>query len=167
MRGFSLGEVLLSIVVLTVGLLPILKAMSGSLQVSFGSRDIVIASELAQEGAELVKNVKDNYMLAGNRNLDALFSGKTRCRIDYATSALDCASASYDLSGAPLRHAGATGRFKRKILIGYDSTKQTADCISVVYWGTYVPTSMSDVTAAKCNSSDSCTYAETVLTPWQ
>lgn len=37
LKGFSLGEVILAVAVLTVGLLPILGAMSGALNTSLGS----------------------------------------------------------------------------------------------------------------------------------
>jgi prepilin-type N-terminal cleavage/methylation domain-containing protein len=166
MKGFSLVEVLLSMVVLTVGLLPILSSMNKGLNASFGSRDMIVASELSQEGIELVKNVKDNGILAGNKTLDFLVTaGQHVCRIDYTASELNCATASYDLTGTPLGHSGASGKFKRRIFVNYESTKQTADCVSAVSWGTYVPT-MGDV-RSNCNSASSCTYVETTLTPWE
>ena len=58
--GFSLPEVMLSIVVLLVGILPVFMAMSGGMTNSIGNENVIIASELAQEGTELVQNVRDN-----------------------------------------------------------------------------------------------------------
>ena len=80
--GFSLGEVLLAGFVLTVGLLSISALMAKSLKNSFENRDSIIAVELAQEGVELVRNVRDNSFIADADGF-AKFSGNKHCRIDY------------------------------------------------------------------------------------
>lgn len=92
LKGFSLGEVILSIVVLTVGLLPILASMSGALKTTLDSEDSIIAAGLAQEGAELVINVRDNAFACKASGVSACasytgfekFPGDQKyCRIDY------------------------------------------------------------------------------------
>lgn len=94
LKGFSLGEVLLSIAVLTVGILPILGALVGALNTSLDSQETVIASGLAQEGAELVLNVRDNAILHGYDPFDAFYQlvagqvwvDNNRCRISLTDS---------------------------------------------------------------------------------
>ena len=94
LKGFSLGEVLLSIAVLTVGILPILGALVGALNTSLDSQETVIASGLAQEGAELVVNVRDNTILGSSPAFDAFYQlavgtlwiDNNRCRISLSDS---------------------------------------------------------------------------------
>lgn len=184
LNGFSLGEVLLSVSVLTVGILPVMAAMTKGFQSSLGSRDIIVASGLAQEGAELVKNVKDNNVLAGSASLSAWLpsSGSTwnDCRIDADDQVLvpgnriSCGlgAAAFNLSMQPsnfLGHdaAGVATKFNRKIFLDYGgSGDERVTCISAAYWGQgFTPSSIADV-RTNCNVSNKCVYAESVLTPW-
>lgn len=180
LKGFSLGEVVLSIAVLTVGLLPILGAMTGAFNTSRDSQESVIAAGLAQEGVELVQNVKDNGVLASNDAFVAFSSGNRTCRIDYndaalttpATNDIDCTAAGGDvtfydliLSGDFYIHdsnAGTVEKFKRKVFIDYNVGQQTASVVSAVYWGTHVPSDEST-----CTTANSCVYSEATLRPWK
>ncbi|MEI7749485.1 MAG: hypothetical protein WCJ25_00590 [Candidatus Moraniibacteriota bacterium] len=180
LNGFSLAETMLSMTVLIVGILPILAAMNGGLKHSLESRSIITASGLAQEGVELLKNVKDNNAFAGGTSLAVWLppsGGPTwnDCRIDFNDNAVSttgfpvsCGQSNFSLSGTPYVHGGGSGKFNRRIFLSYDSTNETVDCISVVYWGsTYVPsTTMADV-RSQCSASNACAYAETTLTPWE
>ncbi len=148
-RGFSLAEVLLSVTILLFGMLPILKLMVGGTRISIGSRDTIIGSELAQEGVELIKNVKDNNIrLAAQLEplswLPASGSNWSDCRIDYNDSVvtnpgsgnrITCGQSSFDLTSSPLQHLGADGRFKRRLFIDYNLGNKTVTTISMVYWG--------------------------------
>lgn len=62
-RGFSLLEVIIAIFVLTIGITGALKLIVSTLTNSINTRNAVIASGLAQEGVELVRNIRDNNML--------------------------------------------------------------------------------------------------------
>ncbi len=183
LNGFSLGEVLLSISVLTVGVLPVMAAMTKGFQSSLESRDVIVASGLAQEGTELVKNAKDNNVLAGNASLSVWLpsSGSTwnDCRIDPADQVLfpghriSCGlgESSFKLSIQSLNFlghggAGAASKFFRKILLDYGgSGNERVTCISAVYWGSYTPSGIVDA-KANCKVGNKCVYAESVLTPW-
>jgi hypothetical protein len=184
LNGFSLGEVLLSVSVLTVGVLPVMAAMTKGFQSSLASRDVIVASGLAQEGAELVKNVKDNNVLAGSASLSAWLpsSGSTwnDCRIDAGDQVLSpgnriscgLSASAFKLSMQSsnfLGHGGAgvATKFSRKILLDYGgSGNERVTCISAVYWGqSYTPSSIADA-RANCKVSKKCVYAESVLTPW-
>jgi hypothetical protein len=184
LNGFSLGEVLLSISVLTVGVLPVMAAMTKGFQSSLGSRDVIVASGLAQEGAELVKNVKDNNVLAGYASLSEWLpsSGSTwnDCHIDAGDPVLSpgneisCGSgaSAFRLSMQPSNYLGHGGtgeatKFNRRILLDYGgSGNERVTCVSAVYWGQgYTPSSIAD-TRANCKVNNKCVYAESVLTPW-
>lgn len=62
--GFSLIEVLVTMLVLSFGLVGVSALMVSSIKSSQDARNQIIASELAQEGIELVKNLKDNNSTA-------------------------------------------------------------------------------------------------------
>ena len=176
LKGFSLGEVILSVVVLTVGLLPILGSMNGAFSTSRDSQNTVIAAGLAQEGVELVVNVKDNGVLTSNDAFIGFSGGNHTCRIDYddavlsapATIDIECGNAlSHDLTlnGSDFYvHAGVAGKFKRKIFINHTGNKDngTASVVSAVYWGTHVPNDKST-----CTTANSCVYSEATLRPWK
>jgi hypothetical protein len=59
-KGFSLGELVISIFVLLVGIVGVVGLVNSSIIHSADSRDAIIASELAQEGAELIRYIRDN-----------------------------------------------------------------------------------------------------------
>lgn len=58
--GFSMMEMLIAGFILSVGLIATLKLVVNSISNSTDARDHVIASGLAQEGLELVRNIRDN-----------------------------------------------------------------------------------------------------------
>lgn len=59
-KGFSLIEILLALFVLIVGIVATLVLVANSVREIADSRESIVASSLAQEGAELVRNVRDN-----------------------------------------------------------------------------------------------------------
>ena len=62
-KGFSIAEAMLSIFILVVGLTATVTLLSSSIKNSINSRDEIIASQLAQEGAEIIINLRDNNIL--------------------------------------------------------------------------------------------------------
>lgn len=66
-RGFSLLEVVISMFVLSIGFLASINLATSSIRNSFFQRDEIIASELAQEGLELVYNIRDTN-IANNKS---------------------------------------------------------------------------------------------------
>jgi hypothetical protein len=196
MKGFSLGEVILSIVVLTVGLLPILGSMNGAFVLSRDSQDTVIAAGLAQEGVELIVNVRDNGVLLSSDAFIAFpYAGASsnhasadNCRIDYDSSVLtgpsdankiDCSDSGsnrYDLtvSGGFYEHAGVAGKFERRIylsMIGPASGPTAYEVVSAVYWGGYGDTATNINTIANlranCVIANKCVYSDARLAPWR
>ncbi len=176
-KGFSIGEVIISSFVLTIGLVAVTALIAKSLKNSFGTRDAIIAVELAQEGVELVRNVRDNGFAAGGTGF-ADFSPNRHCRIDYDDSitSLDC-----DASlGSPSRyylqyrdgfygHFGSTAeRFSRSLYIDYNdpgADQENAFVRSFVYWGTFIPPSTG--AADNCTIANKCVFTEVQLTNWK
>lgn len=185
-KAFSTGEVILAMFVLSVGLLATMALVSKSLKHSFISRDIIIASELAQEGIELVRNVRDNDFARGNNGFGSFDKNLPYCRIDYddSSSSLDCKNASqspgnpsgesrYALQyqGGMYAHTGGTReRFSRALYIDYDDSGSATDAHalvrSFVYWGDASPPPNSGDSDG-CTQSRSCVFTELYLTSWK
>jgi type IV pilus modification protein PilV len=78
-KGFSLVEVLFALMVLSVGISAISVLMTSNIKNSIDAKNQIIAANLAQEGVELVRNLKDN----GEPNLAATTAN------DYAGLSID------------------------------------------------------------------------------
>lgn len=196
LKGFSLGEVLLSIVVLLAGLLPILAAMSGALRTTLDSEDMITASGLAQEGAELIVNVKDNGVLSTGdafsafpRNGGGALQSADTCRISLAdtttlgspstTNTIPCAGgANYyglttDVGGGDVfyKHRNTVGKFNRRIYLIYTNPGYRVG--SVVYWGTTAPGNANNIAQFDsnvrnfCTTVNKCVMTDVELTPWK
>lgn len=63
--GFSLLEIIIVIFIITMGLVGILSLVVQNIQVSNVNKNTLIASQLAQEGLELVRNIRDGNWLDG------------------------------------------------------------------------------------------------------
>lgn len=82
-KGFTIAEVVIAGFVLTTGIVAVLGLMSASTAESFQTRNSIIASELAQEGIELIRNFRDNEMVVGDYEMGDDFELLGICRIDY------------------------------------------------------------------------------------
>lgn len=80
-KGFSLIEVLVSLLILSFGLTAIAVLMLNNIKGLQTSKNQIIASMLAQEGVELVRNFKDNSGLNSGLNKN---QNSTNC--NYATA---------------------------------------------------------------------------------
>lgn len=114
-KGFSIGEVLIAMFILLIGIVDAIFLTVRSVGDLKSSRDAVIATLLAQEGTELVRNVRDNnvtQMTCGTGDerctafdMDSGYgfpsvtgSAIVWCAVDYETSGtdsrLDCSGSS-------------------------------------------------------------------------
>lgn len=176
LRGFSTPEVLLSVFVVSIGLVTIIAVMSGSLRYSFVNRDTVIATDLAQEGVELVRNVRDNDFASGGAGFTA-FSNNKHCRIDWndSVNSLDCQAGQGVASRYYLQYAGGmyahfgTGqeRYTRYVYVDYSAAGgEHALVRSFVVWGGgALPPSTGN--PASCTLANSCVYSEAFFTAWK
>lgn len=173
LAGFSLPEVLISSFVLTIGLVVIVNTIARSLNYSIENRNAIIATQLAQEGVELVRNVRDNDFADGNKGFSSsAFSSGEHCRISYSSN-LDCQGSQGASSRYTLRytngfygHSSGSGRFSRYIYIDTSGSGDNARVTvrSFVYWGSFIPPSSGD--PANCTGINKCIYTETFLTSW-
>jgi len=171
-KGFSLIEVLFALFVLSVGIGAVLLLMSSNIKNSNIAKYQVIASELAQEGVELVKNLKDN------RDGDVASSKFTNdisgndYRIDFDTT-YDSGGNNFKGSNSVgidkrlnlsagnfyVHSAGSPTRFFRKIAVSITQDanfKKTANITSYVSWnGADIPN--------PCTVANKCTTVVSVL----
>jgi hypothetical protein len=184
LKGFSLGEVVLAGFVLTVGLLSISALITKSLKNSFENRDAIIAVLLAQEGVELVRNVRDNNLAAGGTGFVAFDNSKKNCRMIYSDSSIDCLGAGNEpnsnksryyleyASDKMYKHTGIKGKFSRYIYIKDKTVGSDINYLvrSFVYWGggalgTFTPAG--DDNTTECSIAKKCVLTEVNLTNWK
>lgn len=159
-KGFSIIEVTLSAFILIVGLVATVSLMAGSISHSTDSRNQIIAAQLAQEGIELINNIRDNNWASGRDAFNLLtFPANGDCVVNY--NGASCVAADYklyyknnfyvhDSSGS------AATRFQRKITVANDPIDAANKRItSMVIWGNSFP--------AICKTANKCTYSEMVL----
>jgi len=65
-KGFSIVEALLAMTIITTGLIPLLSLASLSSSISNRMRDSFIAANLAQEGVEIIRSLRDENWLRYN-----------------------------------------------------------------------------------------------------
>lgn len=166
-KGFSLLELVLAMFVLTMGIVGVMVLISSTMRVSMDTRNSVIASGLAQEGVELVRNIRDNNMLDQLQNISvdldfkASLPGGTNCIVDYASTASSCSASAaamklYLTPAGFFTHtaAGNTSTvFKRANSVSYVPSNADPDptginVISRVWWGTANPVTCT--LSAKC-----------------
>lgn len=76
-RGFTLIETMVAITLLAVALVGPFVAVQNAVQSSYVARDQLVASQLAQEGVEYIRSIRDNNYHASRAWLDG-FSGAAR-----------------------------------------------------------------------------------------
>jgi prepilin-type N-terminal cleavage/methylation domain-containing protein len=82
-NGFSLVEILVVIMFIGIGLVGVLSFFSSSMRSHNDAKNELIAAALAQEGAELVRNLADYKKLNGDSWNTIKSSLATCVRIDY------------------------------------------------------------------------------------
>ncbi len=173
-RGFSFGETLLAAFVLSVGLIVIVKLFQSSLANSLFLRDATIASELSQEGVELVRNVRDNNFIAGGTGFASFSSVNKHCYISVNSLNLTCANnqnsgtLQYYLtySGGQYVATSSPSKFRRYLWVNYTAGSQQATVRSFVVWGeAALPPSSGSTT--NCTILRKCVYTEVLLTNWK
>lgn len=81
-KSFTLLEVLISISALSIGVVAAFGSLSRAISVASYAKDRLIASYLAQEGIEIVKNIRDRNWIVGNEWTSGLYVGLER-QADY------------------------------------------------------------------------------------
>lgn len=128
--GFTLIEVAISIFVLSMGTLTIIGVISDNLGVIGASKRMVIGSSLAQEGIEVVRNIRDTNWIE-YESYDTGISPGDYC-VDYnSTSLASCADYTLFWNGSAYNHSGFGNAtfFSRRISI---SNQVDSDGISYI-----------------------------------
>lgn len=125
-NGFTLLEVIITLFVVIVGVVAVYIASQQSLFYTQNSISQLTAAYLAQEGIEIVRNIRDTNWL-NNRNWD---TGLTACEASSGGCEADYGDGSLSPSGATLiplnlettgfygYNSGTPTRFTRRITIG-------------------------------------------------
>ena len=191
-RGFSIIEALLAMAILSIGLAAGVALISSSTTLSFEARDIIIGTELSQEGTEVITNVRDYNFAARTKDqtISAFryFPTMTKyCDPDYAMAAttLDStfcgvtASADFLLSKDGngfyrSKNSGAgttTTKFYR--LLKLDPVGSAVTVTSFVWWGgagTFGASPSPSTSSASgnfCSLAKHCVFSSIVLTAWK
>ncbi len=128
-RGFTLVEVLVAIAILSVGTAVSVNTISYSLGLAAKIKDRTIAAHLAQEGVEIVKNIRDLNWIAGD-TFDLGLGDGWGC-VQYNSNSIDynCLLNSGDstlsFDGAHYIHgSGVATNFSRRIIISTLSSSE-------------------------------------------
>jgi Tfp pilus assembly protein PilV len=118
--GFMVIEAAFSIFIVGIALVAFLAVLGAMYKTEFGKRDYVVAANLAQEGIELVRNIRDNKWKAGSVDGFSGFPGGDYC-VDYSGAGSNCANKLYRNDNTGLYTYDSTNakitKFSRKIVI--------------------------------------------------
>jgi prepilin-type N-terminal cleavage/methylation domain-containing protein len=102
-RGFSIIEVMVAVSILTIGMIAVLTMSEQTIKVVKFNKDKLTASQLAQEGLELVRNKRDKNWLTPPGEWKSGIIGDGSYTIDY-TGAINDEPDSIDGDGAKLKY---------------------------------------------------------------
>jgi prepilin-type N-terminal cleavage/methylation domain-containing protein len=165
-KGFSFIEVMLAVFLMSTGMVAAISLIGGGIRESIDSRSQLIASLLAQEGVELVRNIRDTNMIESPSPgaFDGISNGTWK--IDIASPGLSSVGGSavlnYDDSlNHRYAHSGGTPtKFSREIFISTTGVNERTVLSMVIWKGTF------PLTVAGCTTIAGCSYAQTTLTAW-
>jgi prepilin-type N-terminal cleavage/methylation domain-containing protein len=137
-KGFTLIEALVALTLLTVGLIPAFLQASSSVKLAGQIRNSLIAAHLAQEGAEVVRSLRDANWFVDAPFDTGLTDCSTGCQVQYDDKTLRESKGTLPLKLDPLSglYQYATGTptpFSRKITITGLSSHELK-VISEVAW---------------------------------
>jgi prepilin-type N-terminal cleavage/methylation domain-containing protein len=121
-KGFTLIEVITAIFVITIGIggaVTLINQTLGSIKTTSSK---LVASYLAQEGIEIVKNIRDSNFLAGTDWTTGLTGCADGCEGDYTSQSLSPGSGNkLKIDGGFYKYSGTEETpFERKITITPD-----------------------------------------------
>ena len=177
-RGFTAIELVISIFVLSMGLIAIFNAFSVIIILTADQADRLTATYLAQEGMEIIRNIRDTNWVNHNKNPKPLWfenldleDCRYGCQADYSSSRLlraheylflDSTAGFYNYS-----FLGNQTRFKRKILIEkLDEVPTAIKIITEVSWDQKATIFSEGKSADNCETTLNCIRAESTLYDW-
>lgn len=82
-KGFTLLELIVCVFIISLGLIGVLSLVIQNVQAQYINKNSLIASQLAQEGLELTRNIRDNNWLTAGANWDDGLAAGTY-KVDYS-----------------------------------------------------------------------------------
>jgi prepilin-type N-terminal cleavage/methylation domain-containing protein len=117
-RGFTLVETLVALVILTVALIPILHLSTSASKSSTAIRDNLVAAGLAQEGAEVVRAIRDTNWFNGRAFDSGLSNGTYQVEWDSAALLSLAGNPVLNLNNGLYTYSGGTPtQFTRTVTI--------------------------------------------------
>lgn len=147
-KGFLLPDVMIAVFVVAGALVAILSVMAPTIKAEFFKRDQMIATGLAQEGIEIMRNARDNNWKKSSDNVlqpvnafdsNSLFPSLGTYCPDYLTTtdiaASTCVGDSFLQQDASTGLYGRSnsGKFERTVSVGGSGDKRLIT--SKVQWG--------------------------------
>ncbi|OWK26696.1 MAG: hypothetical protein US76_02650 [Parcubacteria group bacterium GW2011_GWA2_38_13b] len=140
MKGFTLLETIISVAILAAMVVGSLTLISKSMQSVSMSQNRLVASYLAQEGMEIVRNVRDNNWKNVNypslTNWDENLPDCENCEMDYTTNVLADGGDPFlrlDLSNFYNYSSGVDTIFKRRISLETISDRQKQVIVEIIW----------------------------------
>lgn len=137
-KGFALIEIMIAISVLSIGIVAIYTLVSKSISVHSSNINSFVASQLAKEGIEIVRNFRDANWIEGDEWTNGLTGCSNGCEVDYNDPALIAWNNRFlkiGDNGFYNYEAGADTKFKRKIIITFPSAISTSVEVQVSWSG--------------------------------
>ena len=135
-NGFTLVELLIAIFIITIGIMGIYLAIPRILSSASLNATQFLASYLAQEGFEIVRNIRDTNWLQGKNWKEGLGNG------DYIVQYNDSSLHSFedmvlkiDTNGFYNYESGMESRFKRKITISSEGSDKLNITVEITWPG--------------------------------
>jgi len=124
-KGFTIIELMISIFVLTIAIIGAYNAFTIMDLLTSNSMDRFTAAYLAQEGVEIIRNIRDTNWLEGVSWTDGLDDCASGCEVDYKTFGDEFTPLSpyvetlllVDETGFYNYESGEETKFKRKVTI--------------------------------------------------
>lgn len=179
-KAFGLVEVILGMFVLTAALTVVMLPAVQSIRYEAEDRRVVLAANLAQEGVEMVRNIRDNqFAQAGNgqgRLSKAFPSGMNAhdheyCNVDLETSVLNGSNCKTNPGNNLNTGIALVGNFYKvngaatfRRLIDINKVSDTRYDITVyVTWGN---TDITGVSPSSCTRANQCVFSQATFTDW-
>lgn len=163
-RGFSLVEVLVSLMVISFGILGVSALMFSSIKNSVEAKNQIVASNLAQEGIELVRHLYESGadVLSGNYKIDYRVNAENVATYftSNPSSFLLYMNNTTGVFGISSGSGQTATKFSRKIVI--DNTSNTKVSSWVSWSGEAVPSSFSSLDGSNCTIANKCLIVEAI-----
>ena len=180
--GFSIAEVIIAAAVITVGILATLNLLYSSRNTERGNRDFIVAAQLAQEGVEIVRNVRDNNFASGGGgyadiSAETSAGSQPHCTVNLAGATYVTGAQLYDCRNSIPALAGALAAtsvtlngivYTRYVNVNYVAANPSSEIVTFVYWGgLWSPSNNVATMKATCNRQSKCAYSEANLLGWK